>query len=474
MQMPAMRHPISAAKKASIKLVQALLALGVGFTGISATAASKQVSCTDPKLDSLLADFKESKGRRLSQNSSDGYKVDHRTASLSVGGKQKSINFDFFHAQLAPAKGTVFFFCGGPGYACTKDGRPHSIPSDMNVVTFDYLGLGANAAKVSTSEMSIEAQADVAIGLIKELKVKDYVLYGQSFGTTVATVAAARLSNKVTELSADKVPNKPKMIILDGVVGTASKLDRALATKKAADRAWQLLNKTEQARFQKAYERESRGLGTREKTELNDSLTSLVESGPLKAADGLRDFSRPLKLSDVNPTDKDETHTSDGMGPRQAHEYRAAGCQVDSQPHTKSAGDLFGGLVHASAPNEPGELWLCSCPLLKNTYDSKTHQIKDVPIVYINSETDVQTPIVSAKYHFESQLASNTKIFITPKDGGHGELEGMLLGCGEKFWHAAIAADVAGLKAQGAQMNAVACNEVLGKKSNVKSVAAIK
>jgi len=39
------------------------------------------------------------------------------------------------------SRGTVLFLCGGPS-ACSQDPRTFAVPPDVDVIQFDYLGLG--------------------------------------------------------------------------------------------------------------------------------------------------------------------------------------------------------------------------------------------------------------------------------------------------------------------------------------------
>jgi pimeloyl-ACP methyl ester carboxylesterase len=78
----------------------------------------------------------------------------------------------------------------------------------------DCLGIGENRKLNSPEQLSIESQGAAVAQMVNYLKVQKLVLYGYSFGTTVATVAASKLT-------ATKFPDEAsfKGVFLEGVVG---------------------------------------------------------------------------------------------------------------------------------------------------------------------------------------------------------------------------------------------------------------
>lgn len=404
-------------------------------------AWTKALACGDPSYDKKRADIPE--GKKRSRHHADATR---KTASVSVLGKNKAVNFDHYRAKSQPSKGTVVFMCGGPGFSCMDDGRPASIPSDLDVIVFDYLGLGSNDHKVSNEEMSVEAQGDVVAGLVKSLKLKDYVLYGSSFGTSVATVAASRLGS-------DHAIAKPRLVVLDGVIGNPSFIDNQKIYSRSAERAWSLMNAKQQKNFIANYDRLTARMPPEVRRDFNSEILDVLSAGPKVASEILPEIvdPKPPKKADAGnpPMEK-------GLSPRAVHEYRVAGCQISTRALDFGKGKVFAGRVDREASkNTHGSI--CDCPLIHRPYDAKNFQIKDVPILYVNSDTDAQTPIEGAKYHQASQTQAAKKVFIEPHDMGHTEIEGALAGCGDLLWHSAIAGDIDSLEKNQAKIASGSC-----------------
>jgi pimeloyl-ACP methyl ester carboxylesterase len=77
----------------------------------------------------------------------------------------------------------------------------------------DYIGVGQNKKYIDPDLMQIESQGKAYAELIRLIPDKNVVIYGHSFGTTVATVAASILT-KVSKSS-----QKFEGVFLEGIVG---------------------------------------------------------------------------------------------------------------------------------------------------------------------------------------------------------------------------------------------------------------
>ena len=308
--------------------------------------------------------------------------------SIEVNGAVRAVNFETHKATIRPSKGTVVYMCGGPGVVYTSEGRPESIPPDLDVVVFDYLGTGQNERTGNVEELSIESQGQVVTGLVKSLGLQNYVLYGSSFGTTVATVAASQLSRGSGAI-------KPKMVILDGVVSRGADLNHEAAVSRAANRTWELLSDSDRRKFGEVYDQKTKNMSATQRAELDSRIIQALQAGPRIAAEMLRDFIKGKEA-------EDHFVPQTVSGNRQ---YRAAGCQ-QLRPRTAPAQDRFlGGRVQNTriGVDAPGEPSPCDCPLINRPFDSASHQIQGVPVLYINSEFDVSTPIEGARRHLQSQ-----------------------------------------------------------------------
>lgn len=339
-----------------------------------------------------------------------------------------------YAATTQPTKGSVLYFCGGPS-ACMHY-RPKNVPKHYDVVVSDYIGLGKNAnAPAPRSMMSIRAQAVAASKIVAALKIKNYVIYGQSFGTTVATMATE-------ELQKLNLP-QPKSVILEGVVGSAETMNLD-GYKRTADRAWQMMSHMKQETFKQSYRRATKHMTRNQKLDFDQGLMSHVWKGPAAVATALNALSMKEPKESVTmmaasaPSFIEDTQSSDQF----LRMYLSAGCDISHK--MKPPGQrtlLFGGLVEN--PYESG-LEFCKCRTEKTSYDSKKHQIR-APIVYINGDMDAPTPIESARYHWRNQTQTASKVFIELKDEGHFPTSSTLANCTDEIYDKAFAGDIATL-----------------------------
>lgn len=120
-----------------------------------------------------------------------------------------------------PGAFTVLFLPGGPGQSAMKTWKAtygKILPPQMNFILFDPRGSGCNALENEpTSPSQFYTTDNIAsdvLAFIQLLKLKNYIIYGTSYGTVWATV----LTHQIEHLALDR----PKAVILDGVVGPAS------------------------------------------------------------------------------------------------------------------------------------------------------------------------------------------------------------------------------------------------------------
>lgn len=109
---------------------------------------------------------------------------------------------------------TVIFLPGGPGgtsIGTTKD----QIPPEFGIILTDPRGVGCNRVKVKNARRfySTTNFADDIAAIVSTLNLKNYILYGHSYGTVLATVTAVHIA----QLNL----TKPTSVVLEGVVGNA-------------------------------------------------------------------------------------------------------------------------------------------------------------------------------------------------------------------------------------------------------------
>ena len=120
-----------------------------------------------------------------------------------------------------PRKGTIVFIPGGPGQATIDDLDPATMDQDFpspkgaEVIQIEPRGVGCNQAELANYPVEIystDSFAEDALSIIRGLGLKDYVIYGASYGTMVATTLAAKIEHT------RDVP-KPRAVVLTGLVG---------------------------------------------------------------------------------------------------------------------------------------------------------------------------------------------------------------------------------------------------------------
>ncbi|MBI5514018.1 MAG: hypothetical protein HY909_09645 [Deltaproteobacteria bacterium] len=120
-----------------------------------------------------------------------------------------------------PARATVVVLPGGPGQALMEQAPsdPDSLgavpTSGVRVVYLDTRGSGCNRYRESDGDPAALYRAEWAardvLSVVRAEGWRDYTLYGASFGTVTATVAAA--------LAGEMAVAPPRAVVLEGVVG---------------------------------------------------------------------------------------------------------------------------------------------------------------------------------------------------------------------------------------------------------------
>ncbi len=365
------------------------------------------------------------------------------TITAKIADKQEAFKVQRFGARTQPSKGTMIFLCGGPGPSCVTEGPPPFSPPDTEVVVFDYLGIGQNRHFTAKPEkISIESQADAVVGIVKQLKLKDYIIVGSSFGTAVGTVATSKITS-----AQDTSIAKPKMLVLDGVIGKKGRYEPGF--KKVADRAWQLLKPKERTQFKQIY-RAKKQMGPGGTDEINRYVIDSFMGGPKETVKTFREILRVE--SGGEPTLPPDEGGGSRRKPSLEEDYsagrimRAAGCQVKAVSDSKKPLKMFDDVMSFSEA-APGKPHICECPLVARDFDSKNFQVRDVPILYINGTHDGPTPLEGSDYHFNGQESTGQKEKLTVNDAGHALLYRELRQCGSSLLTRAFDGDLAGIKA---------------------------
>lgn len=361
-----------------------------------------------------------------------GAETQKQSVTALIRGEKTDVHYQKYSALIKPSKGVIVSLCGGPGFSCTDGGRPENFPPDYDVVTLDYLGIGANKQIHDPERMSIEAQGEAVAAIAGQFKDQDFLLYGQSFGTTVATVAGSLLTQPPRE-------NKHlKGVVLEGVVGKKGGSAYGDGFYKTAAATWNLLSAKEKSAFKKAYAKATKGMNADQKMAVDGYLTDALPQGPLAMAAMLKNFGKSVAQLQKRMK-RAGAEMAQGNDPASVAQYRAAGCEINSQ--YAPPGKIFGGLVNMTYGVPKGAPTPCDCPTVARDWNPDEHKIRGVPIVYINSKTDPATPYDWARGHFAGQDEASEKVFLSPKLGGHWETMGYgaLTNCSDTIFNSVFA-----------------------------------
>ncbi len=361
--------------------------------------------------------------------------------------KMLPIRYSKYKATVAPQKGTVLFLCGGPGVPCTGM-RPQSVPSDFDVVTLDYLGLGQNKLHNKPKLMAIESQGSVVAELARNLNEPNLIIYVESFGTTVGTVAASEISNANPKGTKTQL----KGIILEGVVGPNSGMSYSDGYVDASKTAWDLLTPAEQTNFKKKYFEAIKGLTPEQKQNVDSTIVMNIQSG----TDSVVQFLKTIEPSFIRFTASSNAYTNFITKPEVREIFRSAGCQLNL--HDSKNGErqkIFGDTV-AVVTIADGLEQVCRCKTVERSYNPNSHQIT-APIIYINGGQDPATPLAGAKAHMNGQTKSDFKILISKAQGGHFDSFPSLKECMPQFFESFTSNRISELKANQDKISRYGC-----------------
>lgn len=133
----------------------------------------------------------------------------------------RSETFDLYYNYFKnPEKHTIIFLQGGPGipfmsnvWAITQ--MTHF--NQFNLLLIDPRGVGCNLMKpgdVPQHALSTEQTAIDLVEIIKKEDLKNYSIYGSSYGTYLATVLTSFLNNRYSDLE------QPRTLFLEATLGS--------------------------------------------------------------------------------------------------------------------------------------------------------------------------------------------------------------------------------------------------------------
>lgn len=333
------------------------------------------------------------------------------------------------HPGTDPDAPTVIFLPGGPGETSIQAERDAAyVPLTYPLITTDLRGTGCNAP-VSVDHYPDDfyrstAFADDVVAIVEELALDDYVLYGLSYGTLLATVVAHRLEQRGLPL--------PRALVLEGVLGEAFDADRPRDDIAFQER-WRAVRDS-----------------------LDDDIRSQLMSEPLplglNAEQWGTSISRALSVG-ASPLSEGNDYLFallQVLAPGSGEAERAA-VRSTLESFAASPIDAMSERLHhvvtcrELAEDDYESMTLQAGELVTTTYDctdvalSEPFRASDwpvrVPIYYFSGTEDPNTPPWQALAHFEAQVTAARQL-IQVEGGGHNPLLFNLGECAAPLWGA--------------------------------------
>jgi pimeloyl-ACP methyl ester carboxylesterase len=334
------------------------------------------------------------------------------------------------HPGTDPSAPVVIYLPGGPGEtSISAEREPEEWPTNFTLIQTDPRGVGCNAP-VDASYYPDEfygtaASAEDVLGIVRKLRLENYILYGLSYGTALATVTASKAEAQGL--------TPPKAVVLEGVLG------QPFTTEEQVESGFQ----SEWRRIRDELPAEIRGqlgssppplglsadqwgaaislmvsLGTVEPPQpLAEQL--LLALSPEASDEDRAELRRLVTLFAQDPFDDFANRLHDLLV---CHEI----AETDFRSFTLSEGELVASATY------------CTSDALDRAYAARDWPVTR-PIYYFNGSRDPNTPLWQARAHFDAE-ENAPRHFVTVLDAGHNPVRANLAECLPVLW-SAIASD---------------------------------
>jgi proline iminopeptidase len=359
----------------------------------------------------------------------------------------KTFAYSYEMHPASPGFPTVVYIPGGPGQTSIGESSDwlsaDKLPAGFGLMLTDPRGVGCNNDGVEEYPASFYSSQNVAgdvLAAVAKEGLKDWLVYGISYGTVVATITASKAEAGVDAA----VP--PKAVVLEGTLG------RAMHAHEDTDTYVSLWN-TEMAAHpgtQAAFSQTTLPLGYHT-DQWNDVIQIGLMLGNVDATiagtKGAFDF-LGLLIEGATSSDSERqawakktidsllgNPSMDTSVPGMKPFYFYVACQ-EIWPDVSGWSLQDGQLVVAEDASNPcAKLGLS---LTGNAFDAKQWPIK-APIYYLQGQADPATPVALARYHFTSEPTSKDRKLILVGGGGHNDFEYSLTSCYQPVWRAMAA-----------------------------------
>lgn len=329
-----------------------------------------------------------------------------------------------YRIQIIPGKDlklpTVIRLPGGPGQSGIKTTpSPLDFQAPWTVINVDPRGAGCNTGdQLDLSDtFRTEQLARDVLEVVRQLKLKSYVVHGASYGTVWATV--------LSHLAQDFEIPLPNQVILEATLGRYFNPGEYF---KEFELQWENLKPGIPLEHFAALIKDPLPFGLDSAQWGRVIMTALVLGDSPISGNPLTGLILPNIKSEnkavqmvvtgiVNSWAKDDSDMNGIL-------HQKIFCRELASSYLATTIRLIGGRLVNSEPTD-----LCENIAIEKLYESDHWQIP-VPIVYIQGQADPATPLWHAKLHFAGQKSA-PKTFIEVPGAGHNPLNLGLEDCAE-------------------------------------------
>ena len=324
-------------------------------------------------------------------------------------------------SEVQPNDPVVIFVPGGPGQ--TSMDMSIAIPNEFILVRTDPRGVGCNEVDGLTDEdFNSEVLARDVLAIVRDLKLKKYMIHGISYGTIVATMAASLAESENT------LP--PSTLVLEGVIGKAFQPGEY---SEGYFQNWKnvkpLISDSILNLFN--YSPLPFGLSSQEWAAWISSnlIYGILPSGDNYLLNEISNLDGNHSLAEKRAFKNRVLRAIAPPTPAKTRIYQQIACRemVPDVHDVKFDFDFINGDLVATDRN------LCTGLSLDRPFDAKKYPVKS-PIYYFTGDTDPVTPLYQAQYHFDSQSAHRSWVVVSK--GGHQALSANLADCSRDVWMA--------------------------------------
>jgi len=319
-----------------------------------------------------------------------------------------------------PDAPTIIFLPGGPGETSIIPipKLTPELPTSYSVVRTDPRGVGCNDSLGQVDPyqaFSTEYLAADVLAIISHLKLTNYVLYGQSYGTHLATVVAAK--------SQSAGLNVPKAVVLEAIVG------RALVPGERFHDGF--LNQWEEVKvhlplsIRKFLKEEA--LREHSSKEWGTYIAMMLMAGNIPNIGNMVERSLHSAAESANEGFKDMVRDPSNA---QIKLYQFLVCrELTTQV---SAPLMDAQLLLVNGEIVADDKSICDGLSVDRPYNSANWKVPST-IFYFQGEKDPDVIPGHARYHFENQ-SHVKRYFVSVPQGSHAALSSNLCDCSEEIW----------------------------------------